>query len=44
MLGQWHTSEVIATTSGTAKGAVIADAPVLWKLGANFGVWEPTTA
>jgi hypothetical protein len=44
MLGPWHTSQVIATTTGTAGGALIADAPVLWKGGANFGVWERTTA
>jgi hypothetical protein len=44
MLGPWSTSQVIATTTGTAGGAVIANAPVLFNLGRNFGVWERTTA
>ncbi len=44
MLGPWRTSQVVATTSGTSGGAVIANAPVLWNSGANFGVWERTTA
>ena len=44
MLGPWNTSQVVATTTGTAGGALIANAPTLWNGGANFGVWERTTA
>jgi hypothetical protein len=44
MLGPWSTRQVIATTTGTSGGAVIASAPVLWNSGKNFGVWERTTA
>jgi hypothetical protein len=41
-LGPWPTSGLIAT-SGQADGDVIANAPVLWNHGMNFGMWERTT-
>jgi hypothetical protein len=44
MLGPWSTGQVIATTTGAAGGALIANAPVLYGSGRNFGVWERTTA
>jgi hypothetical protein len=44
LLGRWPTSQIIATSTGLAGGAVIANAPVLWKGGRKFGVWERTTA
>ena len=44
MLGPWPTSQVKATSDGTPGGDLIANAPVLFNRGANFGVWERTTA
>ncbi len=39
ILGPWTTSQFIDTTTGTAAGAVVMSAPVLWNGGQNFGVW-----
>ena len=44
LLGPWPTSQIIATISGSADGKVVANAPVLFNGGQNFGVWERTTA
>lgn len=44
LLGPWPTGQLIATTTGTASGDVIANAPALWNGGENFGVWERTSA
>ena len=44
LLGPWPTGQLIATTTGTAGGDVIANAPALWDSGENFGVWERTSA
>ena len=44
LLGPWPIGHLIATTTGTADGDVIADAPALWNSGENFGVWERTSA
>ena len=37
--GPWATRQVIATTTGTAVGTVIASPSALWDGGANFGAW-----
>lgn len=44
MLGPWTTAAVIATAGGTSTGDVIASASELWNRGANFSVWQRTTA
>ena len=44
LLGPWTTSQVIDTATGTAAGAVVTKAPVLWNSGQNFGVWLRPTA
>jgi hypothetical protein len=44
LLGPWTTSQVIDTRTGTAAGAVVMNAPVLWNSGQNFGVWLRPTA
>jgi hypothetical protein len=40
LLGPWPTSQVIATSTGTPAGTLIASAPVLFNGGASFGVWQ----
>lgn len=44
LLGPWTTSQVIDTLNGSANGAVVLSAPVLWNNGQNFGVWLRGTA
>ncbi len=44
LLGPWTTSQVIDTQNGTANGAVVINAPVLWNNGQNFGLWLRGTA
>jgi hypothetical protein len=37
--GPWQASQVIETTDGTAKGAVVLSPSGLWNGGQNFGIW-----
>jgi hypothetical protein len=37
--GPWTTNELIATSTGTSTGRVVASPSGLWNGGANFGVW-----
>jgi hypothetical protein len=39
ILGPWATSEETDTTTGTAAGKTVMNAPVLWNGARNFGVW-----
>ena len=39
ILGPWTTNELIATSTGTSTGRVVASPSGLWNGGANFGVW-----
>jgi hypothetical protein len=37
--GPWQTSQMIATTDGTANGAVVMSPSGLWNQDRNFGIW-----
>ncbi|GEM_PF-2082326 len=39
LTGKWSSSPIILTSDGTSRGTHLADAPVLWSSGRNFGVW-----
>ena len=39
ILGPWATSEYTDTTTGTAAGKIVMNAPVLWNGAQNFGAW-----
>jgi hypothetical protein len=39
IMGPWATSEETDTTTGTAAGKIVMNAPVLWNGAQNFGVW-----
>jgi hypothetical protein len=39
IMGPWATSEYTDTTTGTAAGTIVMNAPVLWNGAQNFGAW-----
>jgi hypothetical protein len=42
LTGNWTTSQVIDTTSGTPSGHVVFSPSFLFNSGANFGAWLRT--